>query len=138
MGGLDRRDKVYICTPIGRSKRDRLAEPLILRLAALNHQKSAEVTLHKELLARLRLCKGDELSALETSDCIELTAFDPPRPRKWSWTQRHARHGCAPICTCGTSRASPYRRLPAADTPQPMRHGCRLHRRAQQRLPCQA
>ncbi|PPT57191.1 AbrB/MazE/SpoVT family DNA-binding domain-containing protein [Xanthomonas arboricola] len=38
---------------------------------------SAGVILPKELLARLRLGKGDELYALETPDGIKLTAFDP-------------------------------------------------------------
>lgn len=38
---------------------------------------SAGVILPKELLARLRLEKGDELHALETPDGIKLTAFDP-------------------------------------------------------------
>lgn len=38
---------------------------------------SAGVILPKELLARLRLEKGDELYALETPDGIKLTAFDP-------------------------------------------------------------
>jgi len=38
---------------------------------------SAGVILPKELLARLRLGKGDELHALETPDGIRLTAFDP-------------------------------------------------------------
>lgn len=38
---------------------------------------SAGVILPKELLARLRLEKGDELFALETPDGIKLTAFDP-------------------------------------------------------------
>ncbi len=38
---------------------------------------SAGVILPKELLARLRLGKGDELYALETPDGIRLTAFDP-------------------------------------------------------------
>ncbi|MDQ3618304.1 MAG: AbrB/MazE/SpoVT family DNA-binding domain-containing protein [Pseudomonadota bacterium] len=38
---------------------------------------SAGVILPKELLARLRLQKGDELYALETPDGIRLTAFDP-------------------------------------------------------------
>lgn len=38
---------------------------------------SAGVILPKELLARLRLEKGDELHALETPDGIRLTAFDP-------------------------------------------------------------
>lgn len=38
---------------------------------------SAGVILPKELLARLRLGKGDELLALETPDGIKLTAYDP-------------------------------------------------------------
>ena len=38
---------------------------------------SAGVILPKELLARLRLEKGDELYALETPDGIRLTAYDP-------------------------------------------------------------
>ena len=38
---------------------------------------SAGVILPKELLARLRLNKGDELYALETPDGIRLTTFDP-------------------------------------------------------------
>ena len=38
---------------------------------------SAGVILPKELLARLRLEKGDELFAVETPDGIRLTAFDP-------------------------------------------------------------
>ncbi|HNV08363.1 MAG: AbrB/MazE/SpoVT family DNA-binding domain-containing protein [Dokdonella sp.] len=37
---------------------------------------SAGVILPKELLARLRLEKGDELLALETPDGIRLTTFD--------------------------------------------------------------
>ena len=38
---------------------------------------STGVILPKELLARLRVGKGDELYALETPDGIRLTAFDP-------------------------------------------------------------
>lgn len=38
---------------------------------------SAGVILPKDLLARLRLQKGDELYALETPDGIKLTVFDP-------------------------------------------------------------
>lgn len=38
---------------------------------------SAGVILPKELLARLRLSKGDELYALETPDGITLTSYDP-------------------------------------------------------------
>ena len=38
---------------------------------------SAGVVLPKELLARLRVAKGDELYALETPDGIRLTVYDP-------------------------------------------------------------
>ncbi|SJZ76138.1 AbrB/MazE/SpoVT family DNA-binding domain-containing protein [Novilysobacter spongiicola] len=38
---------------------------------------SAGVILPKELLARLRLTKGDEVHVLEIPDGIKLTAFDP-------------------------------------------------------------
>ena len=46
-----------------------------LKITAIGN--SAGVILPKELLARLRLYKGDELYALETPDGIRLTAFDP-------------------------------------------------------------
>jgi putative addiction module antidote len=38
---------------------------------------SAGIILPKELLARLRLEKGDELHALETPDGIRLSVYDP-------------------------------------------------------------
>ena len=38
---------------------------------------SAGIILPKELLARLRLEKGDELYVLETPDGIRLTTYDP-------------------------------------------------------------
>lgn len=38
---------------------------------------SAGVILPKELLARLRLEKGDELYALETPEGVTLTGYDP-------------------------------------------------------------
>jgi putative addiction module antidote len=38
---------------------------------------SSGVILPKELLARLRLEKGDELFAIETPDGIRLTTYDP-------------------------------------------------------------
>ena len=38
---------------------------------------SAGVILPTELLARLRVAKGDELYALETPDGIRLTVYDP-------------------------------------------------------------
>ena len=43
---------------------------------------SAGVILPKELLARLRLEKGDELHALETPDGIRLTVHDPEFARQ--------------------------------------------------------
>ena len=46
-----------------------------LKITAIGN--SAGVILPKELLARLRLAKGDALYALETPDGIRLTAFDP-------------------------------------------------------------
>lgn len=46
-----------------------------LKITAIGN--SAGVILPRELLARLRLEKGDELYALETPDGIRLTAFDP-------------------------------------------------------------
>ena len=38
---------------------------------------SAGVILPKELLARLRVDKGDELYAVETPDGVRLTTYDP-------------------------------------------------------------
>lgn len=38
---------------------------------------SAGVILPRELLARLRLGKGDELFAIETPDGLRLTTYDP-------------------------------------------------------------
>lgn len=46
-----------------------------LKITAIGN--SAGVILPKELLARLRLDKGDTLYALETPDGIRLTAYDP-------------------------------------------------------------
>ena len=43
---------------------------------------SAGVILPKDLLARLRLEKGDELHALETPDGIRLTVYDPELARQ--------------------------------------------------------
>ena len=43
---------------------------------------SAGVILPRELLARLRVDKGDELYALETPDGIRLTTHDPEFARK--------------------------------------------------------
>ncbi|MBS0216870.1 MAG: AbrB/MazE/SpoVT family DNA-binding domain-containing protein [Proteobacteria bacterium] len=46
-----------------------------LKISAIGN--SAGVILPKELLARLRLDKGDELYAIETPDGIRLTTYDP-------------------------------------------------------------
>ncbi len=46
-----------------------------LKITAIGN--SAGVILPKDLLARLRLDKGDELYALETPDGIRLTTYDP-------------------------------------------------------------
>lgn len=43
---------------------------------------SAGIILPKDLLARLRLGKGDELYALETPDGLKLTVFDPELARQ--------------------------------------------------------
>lgn len=46
-----------------------------LKITAIGN--SAGVILPKELLARLRVDKGDELYVLETPDGIRLTHYDP-------------------------------------------------------------
>jgi putative addiction module antidote len=46
-----------------------------LKVTAIGN--SAGVILPKELLARLRVDKGDELYAIETPDGIRLSAYDP-------------------------------------------------------------
>ena len=46
-----------------------------LKITAIGN--TAGVILPKELLARLRVDKGDELHALETPDGIRLTTYDP-------------------------------------------------------------
>ncbi len=46
-----------------------------LKITAIGN--SAGVILPKELLAKLRVDKGDELYALETPDGIRLTTHDP-------------------------------------------------------------
>ena len=46
-----------------------------LKVTAIGN--SAGVILPKELLARLRVDKGDELYAVETPDGIRLTTYDP-------------------------------------------------------------
>ena len=51
-----------------------------LRITTIGN--SAGVILPKELLARLRLGKGDELYALETPDGIRLTVHDPEFARQ--------------------------------------------------------
>ena len=51
-----------------------------LKITAIGN--SAGVILPRELLARLRLEKGDELFALETPDGIRLTTYDPEFARQ--------------------------------------------------------
>ena len=46
-----------------------------LKITAIGN--SAGVILPKELLARLRVEKGDEIYALETPDGIRLTTYEP-------------------------------------------------------------
>lgn len=46
-----------------------------LKITAIGN--SAGVILPKDLLARLRVDKGDELYALETPDGVRLTTYDP-------------------------------------------------------------
>ena len=49
---------------------------------------SAGVILPKELLARLRVDKGDELYALETPDGIRLTSYDPTLAAQMEATEK--------------------------------------------------
>ena len=53
----------------------RMEPAMKLKITSIGN--SAGVILPKELLARLRLEKGDELYAIETPDGVRLTAFDP-------------------------------------------------------------
>jgi putative addiction module antidote len=46
-----------------------------LKITAIGN--SAGIILPKELLARLRVEKGDELYAVDTPDGVRLTAYDP-------------------------------------------------------------
>jgi putative addiction module antidote len=48
-----------------------------MRLKITTIGNSAGVVLPKDLLARLRLSKGDELYAVETPDGVRLTVYDP-------------------------------------------------------------
>lgn len=48
-----------------------------MKLKVIAIGNSAGVILPKELLARLRVDKGDELYAVETPDGIRLTTYDP-------------------------------------------------------------
>ena len=51
-----------------------------LKITAIGN--SAGVILPKELLARLRVDKGDELYAVETPDGVRLTTYDPEFARQ--------------------------------------------------------
>lgn len=59
---------------------DRMEPAMKLKITRIGN--SAGVILPKELLARLRLEKGDELYAIETPDGVRLTAFDPTLARQ--------------------------------------------------------
>jgi len=49
---------------------------------------SAGIVLPKELLARLRLSKGDELYATELPDGIKLTPYDPKIAKQMEVAER--------------------------------------------------
>ena len=49
---------------------------------------SVGVILPRELLARLRVGKGDELYALETTDGIRLTTYDPTLAQQMEVAER--------------------------------------------------
>lgn len=51
------------------------APPMKLKITTIGN--SSGVILPRELLARLRLKKGDALYAVETPDGLRLTAYDP-------------------------------------------------------------
>lgn len=57
-----------------------------LKITAIGN--SAGVILPKELLAKLRLDKGDELYAVETPDGIRLTTYDPEFAAKMEVAER--------------------------------------------------
>ncbi|GHH57469.1 AbrB/MazE/SpoVT family DNA-binding domain-containing protein [[Pseudomonas] boreopolis] len=59
-----------------------------MKLKITNIGNSAGVILPKELLARLRVEKGDELYVLETPDGIRLTAFDPELARQMEMAEK--------------------------------------------------
>ncbi|MCE7031448.1 AbrB/MazE/SpoVT family DNA-binding domain-containing protein [Lysobacter sp. GX 14042] len=61
-----------------------------LKITAIGN--SAGVILPRELLARLRLQKGDELFALETPDGVRLTAFDPSLAEQMEVAERVMRN----------------------------------------------
>ncbi len=70
--GLSRRWQRY---NIGYNANQPRETAMKLKITAIGN--SAGVILPKELLARLRVDKGDELYALETPDGIRLTTYDP-------------------------------------------------------------
>ena len=57
-----------------------------LKITAVGN--SAGLILPKELLARLRLAKGDALYATELPDGIKLSAYDPKLARKMEVAER--------------------------------------------------
>ncbi len=57
-----------------------------LRLSAIGN--STGVILSKEILAKLRVGKGDKLYAVETPNGIELTAYDPEFAKQMEIAER--------------------------------------------------
>lgn len=57
-----------------------------LKITAIGN--SAGLILPRELLARLRVEKGDELFVVDTPDGIALTAYDPSRARELEVAER--------------------------------------------------
>jgi putative addiction module antidote len=63
-------------------------EALAMKLKITTVGNSAGVILPKELLARLRLKKGDELYATELPDGIKLSPFDPGMAKQMEVAER--------------------------------------------------
>ena len=61
------------------------------KLKVIKIGNSLGVILPKEIVARLRVRKGDELTGLETPNGIELTAYDPGFEKKLTIARSIAR-----------------------------------------------
>jgi putative addiction module antidote len=64
------------------------AEAIAMKIKITTVGNSAGIVLPKELLARLRLGKGDELYATELPDGIKLTPYDPKIARQMEVAER--------------------------------------------------